>query len=268
MRSPFHLPDHFLTHEQVVSPAEYRSARLSLLAKEKEATRARDSLSTERRKLPMVEVTKPYTFTGMGPGSGKKTLTLSDLFFGRRQLIIYHFMFDPKWDAGCSSCSLLGDSIPPLEHLNARSTTFVAVSRAPIEKIAAYKKRMGWTFPWVSSYDSDFNYDMHVTENEAVHPVEYNFRNKEELAKRGQDFFARGEQPGTSVFYRGDGKIGEEGNIYHTYSSYARGGEHLVNTFSWLDMTPLGRQDGESGLEGLGFRRHDEYSEEELKGLH
>jgi predicted dithiol-disulfide oxidoreductase (DUF899 family) len=210
-------------------------------------------------------VTKPYTFTG---DSGKKSLSLSDLFFGRRQLILYHFMFDPEWDAGCSSCSMMGDSIPRLEHLNARSTTFVAVSRAPIEKIAAYKKRMGWTFPWVSSYDSDFNYDMHVTEDEAVHPIEYNFKNHKELLERGQDFFARGEQPGTSVFYRGDGKIGEQGKIYHIYSSYARGGEHLVNTFSWLDMTPLGRQDGESGLPGLGFRRHDEYSEEELKGIH
>jgi predicted dithiol-disulfide oxidoreductase (DUF899 family) len=215
----------------------------------------------------MVEVTKPYTFTGMGPDGEKKTLTLSDLIADYRQLIIYHFMFDPEWDAGCPSCSLMGDSIPPLEHLHARSTTVVVVSRAPIEKIAAYKKRMGWTFPWVSSYDSDFNYDMHVTEDE-THPVEYNFRNKEELLKLGQVYFTEGENPGNSIFYRGDGKLGEEGKIYHTYSTYSRGGEHLVNTFGWLDMTPLGRQDGETGLPGLGFRRRDEYSEGELKGLH
>jgi len=252
----------------VVSPAEYRSARLDLLTKEKEATRARDALAAERRKLPIVEVTKSYTFTGAGPDGAKKTVSLSDLFEGRRQLIIYHFMFEPSSEVGCSSCTLTGDSFPPLEHLHSRSTTFVVVSRAPIEKLEAYKKRMGWTFPWVSSHDSDFNYDMHVTEDEAVRPVEYNFKSKEDLEKAGQDFFGRGEQPGTSVFYRGDGKIGEVGKIYHTYSTYARGGEHIVNTFSWLDMTPLGRQDGETGYEGLGFRRRDEYTEEDLKGLH
>ncbi|PGH23154.1 hypothetical protein AJ80_02786 [Polytolypa hystricis UAMH7299] len=252
---------------QVVSPDEYRSARLSLLAKEKEATRARDALAAERRKLPMVEVTKPYTFTGINGDTAKEqTLTLSDLFSGRRQLIIYHFMFDPSWEAGCSNCSLMGDSIPPLHHLHTRSTSFVAVSRAPIEKINAYKERMGWTsFPWVSSYNSDFNYDMHVTGDQAVRPVEYNFKNKEELERVGQGFFSRGEQPGTSVFYRGDGKVGEKGKIYHTYSTYTRGGEHLINTLSWLDMTPLGRQDGETGLR---FGQRDEYTEEELKGLH
>lgn len=109
---------------------------------------------------------------------------------------------------------------------------------------------------------------MHVTQDEALHPVEYNFRNKEELAKRGQDFFAEGEQPGTTVLYRGDGRIGEKGRIYRTYSTYAQSRKHLINTFSWLDMTPLGRQDGESGHAGLRFRRRDEYDEEELKGSH
>lgn len=254
---------------QVVSPAEYRAARLSLLEKEKEATRVRDTLAAERRKLPIVEVTNPYTFTVICPKDGeKKNLSLSDLFFGRRQLIIYHFMFDPSWEAGCPSCTVMGDSFPALEHLHSRSTSIVAVSRAPIEKIEAYKKRMGWTFPWVSSYDSDFNFDMHVTQDEAVRAVEYNFKSKDELLKVAQNYFTEGEQPGNTVFYKGDGKIGEEGKIYHTYSTYARGGEHLINTFGWLDLTPLGRQDGESGYPGLGFRRKDEYTQDDLKGLH
>ncbi|KAA8642794.1 DUF899 domain-containing protein [Aspergillus tanneri] len=250
---------------QVVSPAEYRAARLSLLEKEKEATRALDALAAERRQLPIVEVTKSYSFSIICPKDGQRhDIGLSDLFFGRRQLIIYHFMFDPSWEAGCSGCTLMGDSFPPLEHLHSRSTSVVAVSRAPIEKIEKYKKRMGWTFPWVSSYGSDFNYDMHTTQDEAIRPVEYNYKAKDELP----DFLTKGEQPGSSVFYRGDGKIGEVGKIYHTYSTYARGGEHLINTFGWLDMTPLGRQDGESGHPGLGFLRKDEYSQEELKGLH
>ena len=254
---------------QVVSPAEYRAARLSLLTKEKESTRVRDALAAERRQLPIVEVTKPYTFTAISPKDGqKREVSLSDLFDGRRQLIVYHFMFDPSWDAGCSSCTLLGDSFPTLEHLYSRSTSVVAVSRAPIEKIEAYKKRMGWTFPWVSSYGSDFNYDMHVTQDDAVCEIEYNFKSKDEMIERSQDYFTRGEQPGYSVFYRGDGKIGEEGKIYHTYSTYARGGEHLITTFGWLDLTPLGRQDGETGREGLGFARRDEYTEEDLRGLH
>lgn len=208
---------------------------------------------------------KTYTFTGICPKDGqKKEGTLLDLFCGRRQLIVYHFMFDPSWEAGCPGCSLVGDSFPALEHLHFRSTSIVVVSRAPIEKIEAYKKRMNWTFPWVSSYGSDFNYDMHVTQDESVREVDYNFKNKDELRKLPQDVFTKGEQPGTSVFYRGDGKIGEVGKIYHTYSTYARGGEHLINTFGWLDLTPLGRQDEEAGPD----RRKDEYTEDELKGLH
>ncbi len=145
----------------------------------------------------------------------------------------------------------------------------MAVSRAPIDKINAYKKRMGWTFPWVSSYESNFNYDFHVTQDESVAPVLYNFKTKTEMEKRGVDYFARGEQPGHSVFIVG-GKVtgvGEEGKVYHSYSSYARGGEAMINTMSWLDLTPLGRQDGQRGLEGLGFKRHDEYSAEDLKGM-
>ena len=252
-----------------MSPEEYLTARLSLLEAEKENTRQRDALAKQRRALPVTEVTKNYTFTN----EAGKTVTLLDLFDGRPQLITYHFMFGPDWEAGCPSCSLLGDSIPNLTHLHGHSTTFVAVSRAPIEKIAAYKKRMGWTFPWVSSHGSQFNYDFGSTQDESVKPVLYNFKNKDELAARGIPFFGRGEQPGTSVFVRGGvdlpevGVVGEAGKVYHSYSVYARGNELGINILFWLDMTVLGRQDGRSGAEGLGFKRHDEYTEEDLKGL-
>ena len=225
------------------------------LAKEKELTRARDALCKERRNLPIVEVTKPYSFTRMTPDGGKEeSVGLPDLFEGRQQLLIYHFMFDPSWEAGCSHCSLVGDSIPPLEHLNQHATSFVVVSRAPIEKIMAYKKRMGWDFPWVSSAGSDFNYDFCATQDESIRPVEYNFKGKNDLEKTGMPFFTKGEQPGQSCFIRGGNGIGEEGKIYHTYSTYSRGLEMLVNTYVWLDMTLLGRQDDK-----YQYRRKDEY---------
>lgn len=176
-------------------------------------------------------------------------------------------MFDPSWDGGCSSCSVVGDHIPALEHLNSRSTSFVAVSRAPIDKIAAYKKRMGWTFPWVSSFEGDFNYDFKVTQDDDVVPVEYNFKTKQEMLDKGQPWFTEGEQPGISCFVRGGEGIGEEGKVYHSYSCYARGGEPQVNTFFWLDLTPLGRQDGRTDVPGLGFKKRDEYTADDLKGL-
>jgi predicted dithiol-disulfide oxidoreductase (DUF899 family) len=163
-------------------------------------------------------------------------------------------MFDPSWDAGCTMCSVLGDSIAPLEHLHNRSTSLVVVSRAPIDKITAYKKRMGWTFPWVSSAGSDFNYDFHATQDENVKPIEYNFASKDELEKKGQSFFTRGEQPGSSCFIRGGEGIGEEGKIYHTYSAYSRGDETTINPYVWLDMTLLGRQDDKYSIS-----RKDEY---------
>lgn len=258
----------FLMHAKIVSPAEYRTARLNLLAKEKEATAMRDALAAERRKLPAVEVTKPYVFTGRSASGEETRLTLADLFEGRRQLVIYHFMFDPSWDTGCSSCSMLADSIPPLEHLHSRSTSFAVVSRAPIDKIERFKARMGWAFPWVSSEGGSFNYDMHVTQDESVGEVEYNFRRKDELLSKGLDFMTTGEWPGTSVFYRGDGeRVGEKGKLYHTYSCYARGGEHLITTLSFLDLTPLGRQDAQSGYEGIGFALRDEYTDKDLKGI-
>lgn len=239
---------------QIVTPSEYRASRLDLLAKEKELTKARDALAKERRSLPIVEVTKPYTFTRLNADGVEETVTLSDLFEGRRQLAIYHFMLDPPSEPGCSMCSAVGDSIAPVEHLHNRSTSLVVVSRAPIDKITAYKKRMGWKFPWVSSAGSDFNYDFRATQDESVKPVEYNFASKEELDKKGQTFFTKGEQPGSSCFVRGGDGIGVEGKVYHTYSAYSRGGEPAINTFHWLDMTLLGRQDDK-----YNFSRKDEY---------
>lgn len=204
--------------------------------------------------MPIVEVNKEYSFTRMTPDGKEETVHLSDLFEGRRQLVIYHFMFDPSWEAGCPMCSAVGDSIPPLEHLNERSISLVVVSRAPMEKITAYKKRMGWTFPWVSSGGSDFNYDFGVTQDESVRPVEYNFKGKDELGERGMVYFTKGEQPGQSSFIRGGDGIGEEGKIYHTYSAYSRGVEMVLNSYAWMDMTLLGRQDGK-----FDIHRKDEY---------
>ena len=196
----------------------------------------------------MVKLTKKYTFEGP---AGK--VSLEDLFEGRKQLLIYHFMFGPDSTEGCSSCSFFGDHIPDLRHLNSRNTTFVVVSRAPIAKIEAFKKRMGWKFPWYSSYGTDFNYDFKVTEDEAVAPVEYNFKSKDELEKHGMTDYMRGEQPGMSVFLK-DGQ-----DVFHTYSSYARGNEKLLGgTYLMLDITPFGRQDGGEGS-GLGFPHHDQY---------
>jgi predicted dithiol-disulfide oxidoreductase (DUF899 family) len=246
------------TTPQIASPTEYRTARVALLEKEKHLTRARDALAAERRALPLVEVTKPYTFTTLDAFGHETATTLVDLFGPHRQLIIYHFMFSPDWDAGCSSCSLCADHFPPLEHLASRDTAFACVSRAPIAKIAAYKKRMGWSFPWVSSYNGDFNYDFHVTQDPAIAPIDYNFETADKLKAKGLDYFMTGEQPGHSCFVKGGNGVGEEGKVYHTYSTYARGGEPQIGTYGWLDMTFLGRQDPDK-RKGLGFCRRDEY---------
>ena len=223
---------------QVVSRDEWLVARKELLAKEKELTRARDALNAERRRLPMVEIDKDYVFEGP---DGKASLL--DLFEGRRQLIVGHFMFDPSWDDGCPSCSAGADEISDglLEHLHARDTTLVVVSRAPLDKIEQYKARKGWTFPWYSSYGSDFNYDFHVTLDESVAPVEYNYRTKAEHEQAGTSCYVEGEQPiempGQSCFLRdGDG-------VFHTYSSYARGAEMTGGSYYFLDLTALGRQE-------------------------
>jgi predicted dithiol-disulfide oxidoreductase (DUF899 family) len=244
------LSSHFQTGVtiRVASRNEWLNARKALLIKEKEATRARDVLSAERRNLPIVEIDKAYTF--FKSPSGKATLL--DLFDNRHQLIIYHFMFDEAAEEGCSSCSFLIDGIGRLEHLRSRKTNFAVVSRARISKIEGFKKRMSWSFPWYSSLDSDFNYDFHVTQNETVAPVEYNFKDKERLEKEGRLSNSKGEQGGLSVFIR------DETRVYHTYSTYARGFDHLMSTYSLLDLTPLGRQDTESKIGG--FLYHDEYS--------
>jgi len=243
---------------KIATPSEHRSARIALLEKEKNLTRARDALAAERRNLPIVEVTKPYTFTALDASGKETSVTLLDLFGSNRQLIIYHFMFDPAWDAGCSSCSFFADHIPPLDHLASRDTAFLCVSRAPIAKIDAYKKRMGWTFPWVSSHGNDFNFDFHVSQDANIAPVEYNYKNEDEIKAKGLEFQLKGEMPGHSCFVKGGNGVGEEGKVYHTYSSYARGGDGLLGTYMWLDMTFLGRQDGKA-TDSLGFQRRDEY---------
>jgi predicted dithiol-disulfide oxidoreductase (DUF899 family) len=241
----------------IVSREQWLAARKELLAKEKQLTRHRDEVNTERRRLPMVEITKKYVFEG---AEGK--VDLLDLFEGRRQLLVYHFMFDPSWDGGCDSCSLLVDSIGHLSHLHARNTSLALVSRAPLDKLEAYRRRMGWAVPWYSSYASNFNYDFHVTLDPAVAPVEYNYRDAAELEEDNPDWVGwSGEQPGMSAF------LHDSDRIFHTYSSYARGGDLLIGTYNWLDLTALGRQEDWEQPPGRAdgpfmswVRRHDEYS--------
>jgi predicted dithiol-disulfide oxidoreductase (DUF899 family) len=223
--------EHSMSLPKVVSREEWVAARKELLKKEKEATRARDALNAERRRLPMVEIHKQYVFEGP---DGRASLL--DLFEGRRQLIVDHFMFDPSWDEGCPSCAGRVDQYGNLAHLHSRETTMAVVSRAPLAKIEPFKARMGWTFPWYSSFGSDFNYDFHVTLDEAVAPIEYNYRDKEELERTGFSV-AAGEVHGTSVFLR-DGD-----RVFHTYSTYGRGTEQVGGTHYYLDMTALGRQE-------------------------
>ena len=223
---------------QVVSRDEWLVARKELLAKEKEATRTRDALNAERRRLPMVKLEKDYVFE-----TSNGNATLLDLFEGRRQLVVYHFMFDPTWDQGCPSCSAWADHIARghLAHLHARDTSLALVSRAPLAKIQPFKARMGWTVPWYSSYGSDFNYDFGVTLDESVAPVEYNYRTKAEHQQAGTGYYVEGEQPielpGLSCFLR-DGE-----DVFHTYSTYARGGETVGGAYYFLDLTALGRQE-------------------------
>jgi predicted dithiol-disulfide oxidoreductase (DUF899 family) len=229
-----------MTLPKIVSRDEWLTARMELLAEEKAITRARDAVNARRRELPMVEVNKEYVFEGANGKAG-----LPDLFDGRRQLIVYHFMWRWDLDAGCPSCSFMMDSAPHLSHLHAANTTLVAVSRGPWDKLAAFRDRMGWTVPFYSSYGGDFNYDFQATLDKKHGSVEYNF----------QPVDYEGEMPGTSVFLRaGDG-------VYHTYSSYARGGDIMLNAFNFLDLTPLGRQE-EAGIMNW-IRHHDTYGEED-----
>ncbi|CAA9560387.1 MAG: FIG172199: hypothetical thioredoxin family protein [uncultured Truepera sp.] len=220
---------------KIVSRDEWLGARKELLAKEKEATRARDALNAERRELPMVKLDKDHLFKGPdGP------VTLTGLFRGRRQLIVQHVMFDPEWESGCPSCSYAVADLGPghLPHLHDKDTSFVVVSWAPLEKLEAWKAKKGWTVPWVSSFGSDFNYDFYVTIDEEVVPAEYNYRTKAEYVERGVRWDMRGENPGYSVFLR-DGDA-----VFHTYSTFAPGVELLNSSTQFLDLTPLGRQEG------------------------
>jgi predicted dithiol-disulfide oxidoreductase (DUF899 family) len=226
-----------MTLPRIATRDEWLAARKALLAKEKELTRQRDALNTERRQLPMVEVTKDYVFDGPdGPAR------LPDLFEGRPQLIVYHFMFDPAWEDGCPSCTAGTDELSRgfLDHLYARDTSYAMVSRAPLEKLERWKQKRGWDVPWYSSYGTDFNYDFGVTIDESVRPGEYNFRTKAEYEARGDGFFDYDqpfEMPGRSCFLTVDGRV------FHTYSQYARGLESTGGSYYFLDLTALGRQE-------------------------
>jgi predicted dithiol-disulfide oxidoreductase (DUF899 family) len=223
---------------RVTSREDWLEAREELLEKEKALTRERDALNVERRKLPMVKIEKDYRFEGP---DGEATLL--DLFEGRRQLIVGHFMFNPEWEDGCPSCSAgameLSDGL--LEHLRIRDTSFAYVSRAPIEKIQRYQEKRGWDFTWYSSYGSDFNYDFKVTVDETVAPPEYNYKTKAEHEAAGTGYYFDAEQPieqpGLSCFLR----VGDE--VFHTYSTFGRGAESLGGSYYWLDLTALGRQE-------------------------
>jgi predicted dithiol-disulfide oxidoreductase (DUF899 family) len=234
-----------MQYHRIVSPEEWLTARKELLKREKELTRLYDQLRAERSELPWTEVTKQYVFEGP---NGKETL--ADLFDGRSQLIVQHFMMGPGWKEGCVGCSFGADHAnAALVHLHHHDVTYVAVSRAPIKEIEAFKKRMGWNFKWVSSYNNDFNFDFHVS-----------FRPEDVV--NGEVYYNYGMQPhmidelsGDSVFYKD-----EDGNIFHTYSAYARGGEIKLTTYMLLDLTPKGRNETGPNLSLADWvRHHDKY---------
>lgn len=233
-----------MMNNEVVSHGAWIEARKALLEKEKQFTKLRDDLSRQRRALPWERVETNYVF---GTASGK--VSLAGLFDGRSQLVIYHFMYGPDWDAGCKSCSFLADHFnPAVIHLNHRDVSFVAVSKAPLDMLESYKARMGWNFPWVSSCSNDFNRDYNVsfTEEEIERgDAYYNYRSKG---------YPVTEAPGASVFYK-DG----DGTIFHTYSVFERGLDMFITAYQYLDIVPKGRNE-----DGLAFtmewlRRHDEY---------
>ena len=233
-----------MTDHTVVSHEEWEAARKKLLEKEKEFSKLREELTKLRQALPWEKVEKEYTFDGP---RGKETL--ADLFDGKSQLIVYHFMFDPEWTEGCKSCSIIADHYnPSIIHLNHRDVAMVTVSRAPLEKLEAYKKRMGWSFKWLSSLCSGFNFDYHVSftpEQAEKRETYYNYRMEKS---------AGGERPGISVFYKS-----ENGGIFHTYSAFSRGLENLIGAYALLDMVPKGRDEStlKNGMDWV--RRHDQY---------
>ena len=219
-------------YPKIVSREEWLEKRKKHLADEKKLTKQRDRLRARRRRLPMVKLEKDYLFEGP---DGKRNLR--ELFDHRRQLIVYHFMFDPEWEDGCRGCTSYVDALGDLSMLHARDTTFVAISRAPLAKLESYKVKKGWSIPWYSSFGSDFNYDFHVTNDEKIAPIEYNYRNKEELEAAKVVNATQGEEHGLTVFFR----LGDD--VFHTYSTYARGTESLTDAYSLLDTTPYGRQE-------------------------
>lgn len=230
----------------VVSREDWLKARTALLEQEKEFTRARDALSSERRALPWVQIDKGYVFDGP---SGKQSL--ADLFDGRSQLLIYHFMFGPDWEEGCPSCSFWADNFNGFtQHLAHRDVTMIAVSRAPLTKLEAYKKRMGWRFKWVSSFENDFNQDFEVSfskEELESGGVRYNYR---------ETSFPSDEAPGVSVFYKS-----EAGAVFHTYSCYSRGLDMLNAAYHHLDLVPKGRDEDDLPFSMAWVRRNDSYEE-------
>jgi predicted dithiol-disulfide oxidoreductase (DUF899 family) len=234
---------------KVVTSDKWVAARKELLAKEKEFTRLRDELSRKRREMPWEKVEKKYVFEGV-----IGTESLADLFDGRSQLIVYHFMFGPGWKEGCPSCSFLADGFDGVRvHLAQRDTTFVVVSRAPLAEIKAFQRRMGWGFKWVSSFGSDFNFDYQVSAKPGEQgQVYYNYDLTE---------FPSDERPGLSVFYKGG-----DGQIFHTYSSYARGLDILLPTYNFLDMTPKGRDEDALPHPMAWIRHHDRYESQKASG--
>jgi predicted dithiol-disulfide oxidoreductase (DUF899 family) len=236
---------------KVVSHAEWTRARKALLAKEKAFTRRRDALSRTRRELPWERAEKSYTFEGP---NGKETL--ADLFDGRSQLVVYHFMFDPAWDAGCKSCSFWADNFDGnVVHLAHRDVTLVAISRAPLERLQAFQRRMGWRFKWLSSFGTDFNYDYHVSftpEEQASGKELYNYERQD---------LSEPEMPGISVFFKDPG-----GSVFHTYSCYSRGLDMLNAGYHYLDLVPKGRDEAKLSFAQEWVRHHDSYKPAILGG--
>lgn len=223
-----------IAHPRIASREEWREKRLELLAKEKAHTREYDRINAERRRMPMVNVEKDYIFD---TPAGKKSL--KDLFEGQAQLVVYHFMFDPEWEKGCGGCTGLVDALGDLSDLGERNTTFVLVSRAPLEKLEKYRQERGWDWPWVSSFGSDFNYDFNASLGEGANQHEYSY------PMSGKPEGKTGEAPGMSVFFR----VGDD--VYHANSMFSRGVESLTDSYAILDITPYGRQeDFEDSPEG------------------